>query len=179
MLATENSAERILETAQASVKEGLACVDAQIEEIFARAREKGKKKGEEHETDLLQKQELLRKNMMQELRVEILQSAVTTARTALEKAMLANPNFVLQVALRALSIIPDAQNVLIRVNHEDVAFLKSRKEVLLEGLERAKEVEVRADRMVARGGLIIQTQSGTIDAQIGTQLEEIANELGV
>lgn len=179
MLTTENSAERILETAYTSVKDRLALVDAEVEEILARARERGEKRAEEHGTGLLSKQELLKKNMTQELRIEILRSAVSTAREVLGKEMHTNPEFVMQVALRALSTVPDARNVLIRVNHEDVAFLKSNKESLLDGLERAKEVEVRADRMVARGGLIIQTESGTIDAQIDTQLEEIATELGV
>jgi flagellar assembly protein FliH len=179
MLATENSAERILETAHTSVKDRLALVDAEVDAILTRARELGEKRAEEHGADLLRKQELLKRNMTQDLRIEILRSAVSTARMVLDKEIHSNPNLVMRVALRALSTIPDARSVLLRVNHEDVPFLKSNKESLMEGLERAKEVEVRADRMVARGGLIIQTESGTIDAQIDTQLEEIATELGV
>jgi flagellar biosynthesis/type III secretory pathway protein FliH len=38
-------------------------------------------------------------------------------------------------------------------------------------LSRAKEIGIREDPEIARGGVVIETDAGTIDAQIDTQLE--------
>lgn len=179
MVTMEKKADIILEKARGNVRDRLAHVDSEIEQFLLEAEERGKKRGTDEERELSRRLQLMRSNMIQELRVEIVRSAVEVAREVLREETEVNPEVVVQTALRAFASIPDAKSVLLRVSHEDVEHLKKNKDRLLEGLERAKEVDVRADRTVVRGGLIIQTESGIIDAQISTQLEEIAAGLGV
>ena len=63
-------------------------------------------------------------------------------------------------------------------NPADVAVLRDHKTRLIDALGRARDVEVREDRNVKPGGVLVQTESGVIDAQLETQLEEIARVLG-
>jgi flagellar biosynthesis/type III secretory pathway protein FliH len=175
----ENNAERIIAAALENVKDSLADADAEIEQVLAKAKERGRRRGEEEGREISRRLEHLHTNLFQELRSEVLRSAVIVAREVLREETESNQEVVLLAALRAFATIKDARAVSLRVNQEDVTQLKSHKERLLDGLERAKEVDVRVDRRVARGGLIIQTESGIIDAQINTQLEEIATTLGV
>ena len=48
----------------------------------------------------------------------------------------------------------------------------------MSNLTRAKDLEIREDRRVKQGGVLIETESGVIDAQLETQLEEIGRVLG-
>jgi flagellar biosynthesis/type III secretory pathway protein FliH len=49
---------------------------------------------------------------------------------------------------------------------------------LVDALAMVKDVDVREDRKVKPGGVLIQTVSGVIDATLETQLAEIARVLG-
>jgi flagellar assembly protein FliH len=46
-------------------------------------------------------------------------------------------------------------------------------------LDGARQLEIIEDRRVGRGGCVIETSAGTIDARIDTQFEQIADKLGV
>ena len=44
-------------------------------------------------------------------------------------------------------------------------------------LTRAKDLEIREDKRVKPGGVLIETESGVVDAQLETQLEELEHAL--
>jgi flagellar biosynthesis/type III secretory pathway protein FliH len=56
--------------------------------------------------------------------------------------------------------------------------LRQNKEQLINLLLRAKDIDIREDKQVFEG-IILQTESGVIDAQLKTQVEEITRLLGL
>ena len=65
------------------------------------------------------------------------------------------------------------------VHPKDAGILRKYKAKLVSVLARARDVEIREDRRVKQGGVLIETESGVVDAQLETQLEELAHVLGL
>ena len=86
---------------------------------------------------------------------------------------------VVELVANALASVKDADRVWLRVNPLDAPTLKTHKARLINVLGRASDIDIRIDRSVKEGGVLIQTGSGAVDAQLDTQLEEIGRILGV
>jgi flagellar biosynthesis/type III secretory pathway protein FliH len=154
----------IIEEANERVRHAEAETDFAIESLYAQAQESGRKRGYEQGLELKHKLKMQHDDV---------------AKNLLDAQLREHEESILQIALRVLTTIPDAKNVYVRANPQDADYLKAHKERLIDGLERAKDVDIRIDKQVARGGLIIQTEYGIIDAQMSTQLEELARAIGV
>ena len=62
------------------------------------------------------------------------------------------------------------QEICLKVHPDDLELLRAHKSDLLDVLSRAKEIGILEDSKVERHGVIIETDSGTIDAQLDSQL---------
>lgn len=174
----EKKAQVVIDEANEQVRQWLLKADEEIEELRKAAQQAGEKQGAEQAEQLNQKLALLRDTMKKETGSEVLNAAFDVAHNLLLAEIAAFPDSILRIAQKVLSSIPDAKQVYFRVNPADAPLLKENKERLINALERAKDVDIRVDKQVARGGLLIQTESGVIDAQLSTQLEEIARAVG-
>jgi flagellar assembly protein FliH len=61
----------------------------------------------------------------------------------------------------------------IRVNFADLDLTTAHKDELIKMMESLRKVNIYEDSRVDRGGCIIETDVGAIDARISTQLKEI------
>lgn len=174
----ENRAQAIVDDAHEQVRQWLQKADAEINELKAAAQRAGEKKGLEQADQFNQKLDVLRDTMNKELSLDIIQSAVEIARHLLLAEVEAHPDGILRIAQKVLSTVPEAKQIYLRVNPADAALLRENKERLINVLEKAKDVDIRVDKQVERGGLIVQTESGVIDAQLSTQIEEISRAIG-
>jgi len=74
---------------------------------------------------------------------------------------------------RALSMIADRENILIRVAPGDMEAASGNKDFLSSVTERLENVRIEEDARIDRGGCIIESNSGTVDARLGVQIEEV------
>lgn len=175
----EKKAQVIIDEANEQVRQWLMKADAEIEELKASAKKAGEKQGYEQADQFNQKLEILRATMMDEISSEITRAAFEVSQNLLTAEMNAFPDSILRIAQMVLSAVPDAKQVYLRVNPADAGLLRDNKERLINALEKAKDIDIRVDKQVARGGLLVQTESGVIDAQLSTQLEEISRVLEI
>jgi len=73
----------------------------------------------------------------------------------------------------ALKKVKDRDRVDIRVNFADLDMTTAHKDELIKMMESLKKVNIYEDSRVERGGCIIETDVGAIDARINTQLDAI------
>ena len=73
----------------------------------------------------------------------------------------------------ALRRVKDRDRVDIRVNFSDLDMTAAHKDELIKMMESLKKVNIYEDSRVERGGCIIETDIGAIDARIATQLDAI------
>jgi len=95
----------------------------------------------------------------------------------LEKEISINPEVILNIIRKAIDTTNNCCFLKIRVNPVDLEFCQKYKEEILQKIEDIKEIKFEADRTVKRGGAIVETDFGEIDARIETQLEEIKKAL--
>ena len=174
-----DQATAIMEQAKQEVEKGLKSIDDEFLKAAQSAREEGSQKGYEKAKQLQEKLSKLKDLMLSEVDDEIVRAAVDVAEKMVQIELEKAPEKVVDVVQNALKSLPEIQEVRLRVHPLDAKALRSGKQKLVDVLERAKDIDIREDKQVERGGVLIQTEAGVIDAQVKTQLEEIARILGV
>jgi flagellar assembly protein FliH len=86
-------------------------------------------------------------------------------------------NIVVSNVVQALRKVKGRGDVVIRVNLADVAMTTQHIKDFLSAAENVKNIQVVEDSTVDRGGCIIETDFGSIDARIMSQLTEIEQRI--
>ena len=110
---------------------------------------------------------------------EMVALSLDIARQVIKTEVTQNPAAVQAVLANALRRITDKDNVRVRVSVADAPRVKEAREDLMEIVDGLRFIEIVEDRRISDGGCIIETNAGTIDAKIETQIEEVARALGV
>ena len=110
---------------------------------------------------------------------EMVALALDIARQVIKTEVSQNPAVVHAVLANALRRITDKDNVRVRVSVSDAPRVKEAREDLMEVVDGLRFIEIAEDRRVGDGGCVIETNAGTIDAKIETQIAEVARALGV
>lgn len=80
-------------------------------------------------------------------------------------------------AAALLEMVKHEADAVLRLHPADLETVKSALPEMTAGVQRCEHVELIADESVARGGCVLQSRSGTIDATIETQLDRVAEAL--
>jgi len=81
---------------------------------------------------------------------------------------------ILNVTRKALSYIAEREKLVIRVAPDDLNILNENRDFWEPVTEKLKDVIIEPDERVNRGSCIIESNSGTVDARLGVQMDEIA-----
>lgn len=171
-------AQAIVLEARALAEELVAEAEDEARALAREAAAAGQQEGfseAEHQREQIAQME---QRMLREVEGEVVRTALRIAAELLEAEMAEREDAVVDIVCAALSSAQHARDVFLRVSPADVVALRENKTRLIDALGRARDLEVREDRKVKPGGVLIQTESGVIDAQLETQLEEIARVLG-
>jgi len=95
------------------------------------------------------------------------------ARKVIKDEVAERKEVVLNNIREALKRIKDRDRVDIRVNFADLELTTAHKDELIKMMESLRKVNIYEDSRIDRGGCIIETDVGSIDARISTQLKEI------
>ncbi|MCR9143305.1 MAG: flagellar assembly protein FliH [Leptospirales bacterium] len=95
------------------------------------------------------------------------------ARKVIKDEVVERKEVVLNNIRESLKRIKDRDRVDIRVNFADLELTTAHKDELIKMMESLRKVNIYEDSRIDRGGCIIETDVGSIDARISTQLKEI------
>jgi len=79
--------------------------------------------------------------------------------------------------LEAFGLISDPTEVTVKLNEDDLEYVKDLRPEFFKRLEGLKTLTMEADPTVTRGGCLIETGSGNIDARLERQLEMISSAI--
>lgn len=122
---------------------------------------------------------IAREELWRRQEAEMVALCLDIARQVVKTEVSQNPAVVHAVLANALRRLTDKDNVRVRVSVGDLARVKEGREDLLELVDGLRHLEIVDDRRMGDGGCVIETNAGTIDARIETQLSEVARALGV
>jgi flagellar biosynthesis/type III secretory pathway protein FliH len=122
-------------------------------------------------SDVLGQTEGLRAELAATLERDAVELAIALAEHILGAALEVQPERVIDSVRGALRRLHDRRQVTAVVNPEDLELVGELVERLRGELGGIEHLGVQADRRIARGGAVVRTLEGEIDAQVATALE--------
>jgi flagellar assembly protein FliH len=84
-----------------------------------------------------------------------------------------NPKMVEAVVREALQQVEDTADVTIQLHADDLALLQKHKSDVLKSAPNSKPLQIAASAEVTRGGCLVRTRFGIIDARRETKLDQL------
>jgi flagellar assembly protein FliH len=181
-------AEQILDRAKLEVERMIKEAEMKVAEIeheayqrgYDAGREVGFKKGQAEVRRLIDRLGTIvgkaidiREDIIQASEKQMVEMILIIARKVIKDEIVERKEIVLNNIREALKRIKDRDRVDIRVNFSDLEITTAHKDELIKLMESLRKVNIYEDSRIDRGGVIIETDVGAIDARISTQLKEI------
>jgi type III secretion protein L len=165
------TAQSIIAAAQKQAADIVADARAREQQFIAQGRELGRQEVLAQAGEVVARAHLQRDEMLSRAKGEILELALKVAEKIIGKDLERQPSVIVEVCATAIEYVRQAKAMVLRVNPRDALVLRERHKDLLERVGQLAAISIKEDPEVGRGGCIIQTDGGTTDAQLSTQLE--------
>jgi flagellar assembly protein FliH len=109
-------------------------------------------------------------NAVKQNEEKLVRLAMEIAEAVISEELVAKPEIALKTVERAIKRVSDLERVIIKVNPLDLDLILPKQESFRNILPDVQEFVITGHYSIARGGCLIETNSGTVDAQINTQL---------
>lgn len=169
--------DRLLGEARAQAERELAAAREEAERIRRQAEAEGRERGLGAVTELLVGARAAAARARAGAEAELRVLGVRIAEKILGRELQLDPAAVVDVTAAALRHAGEPRELVVRCAPEDLEALERGKPRLLERCRAARLVRFVADERVARGGCIVETELGVVDARLSTQLDSIERAL--
>ena len=115
--------------------------------------------------------------VIQQTEQQLLNVALEAARKVVA-GMEISPELVERIVREAVSEVEDGSEITVQLNAADLALLRKHQSPVLQGLPNAGPLRFVTSNEVTRGGCLVQTRFGMLDARRETKLEQLAETLG-
>lgn len=166
-------ARRRLESAAAEAR---ALLEGAREEVLAvreRAAAEGREEGLATVTELLARAAHQRERLLARAEPELVELAFAVARRVLDGVAQRDRQVVVEVAARALEAVRQRKELTLRVHPDDAGAVREGEPRLRERLAGEPWIAIVEDPSVGQGGVVVETEAGTVDARLATQLEAL------
>jgi type III secretion protein L len=170
-------ADALIEEAEENARALLEETERDVAQLLEQAAAEGEREGSEQAAHMREEIAGLEERMLKEVEGEVFKAALRVARDLLTAELQSREDAVVDVAATALSAAKTARDINLRTSPRDAPILRQHKQRLVAVLTRAKDLEIREDKRVKPGGVLIETEAGVVDAQLDTQLEELEGAL--
>lgn len=118
-----------------------------------------------------------REEILSETEYQIVELVVLMARKVVKIISENQKTVIMNNVLQALKKVKGRGDVTIRVNLEDVKLTTEHTQDFIDRVEAVKSITVVEDTTVEKGGCIVETDFGAIDARISSQLTELEQKI--
>jgi len=170
-------AAQVRAAAEAEAQALLAAARTAADRARAEAMAEGKERGLAAVTELLvaARAETLRSRRA--ATVELRGLAIKIAEKILGRALALDPATVVDLTAEALRHAGEPKAVRVRCHPDDLGLLESGRPRLLDRARSAGVLRVEADEQIERGGCVIESELGSVDARLSVQLDAIERAL--
>ena len=169
----KNEAEQILHKAMEEAEQIREhAKESGIEEARRVAEETASDKVKEA-IDTLNEAVIERKKIIKDAESEILRLALKVAEQIIKSEVSLHRDVSLNIVSDAISRVSDREQVIIKVNREDIENIKKYKDRSGGMVDGIKSLSIVEDGGVEPGGCVIETNLGYVDARISTKLAAI------
>lgn len=188
----ETQASEIIRKAQEEAEQIIRDAQEQKERLekesqqkgFDVGRQEGYEKGEAEASRLVDRMHKIleavmqrRDEILQDTESQIVELVILMARKVIKILSENQKNVIMANTLAALKKVKARGKVTLRVNMEDVKLTTEHVSEFIQHVESVEGITVLEDSSVERGGCIVETDFGAIDARISSQLNELENKI--
>lgn len=119
----------------------------------------------------------LRETVMKNSTEDMLRLVLVIAEQIIHCEVKANPEVVLKTLQEALQSAISSDEYHVKVHPDDLAVVVENKPLFLASVNGLKNITLEADGNVTRGGCLVESELGQVDASIEEQLEELRQQL--
>ncbi len=166
-------------------------LEAQLQEAFERGRRQGLEEARERLGaagerldaagdalgQALEELSQLRSRLLQGSRSDMLRLVLAIARQVIGVEVSVNREVILSTIDRALQASVRADAYQIRVHPDDLLAASERKPLFLASINALKNITFETDPSIARGGCLVESELGEVDATVEHQLAELRRVL--
>jgi len=183
VISAVDKAEKIIAEAEADadrIRGEAEKIKGNVERIREEARKEGfvvgETEGKARTTETLVALEEKRERFYADAEPEIIKLAIAVAEKVIGVIANERPDVVKDVVRQALerSI---GERIVVRLNPEDYKTVMSENYEFKDVVDRTKRILFKEDEGIVKGGCVVETEVGTIDAQLETQMEAIKKAL--
>jgi len=188
----ESAAEKAINEAEAKIQAFEAQAKARLDEVtkdahkegFDKGREEGFKEGKNEVDRLVDRLHIIldramdkRAEILEQTEAQVVELVLLIARKVVKTISENQKNVVLSNITQALRKLKTRSDVIVRVNLADLQLTTEHAKDFIDMAENAKKLSIVEDSAVDRGGCIIETDFGEIDARIQSQLHELEEKI--
>ena len=167
-----DGARAVLARAEAEARSVLEAAGRERERILAEAEEAGHRAGLARAAAALLRAAAERDRLILSAADDLVRLAVAVAGAVLGREV-ERGGTVEALAARALEAVRHRREVTLRVHPDDAPGLRREAGRLSGLLARAPALSIQEDPAVGRGGLLVETEAGMLDARLETRLEAV------
>jgi len=104
---------------------------------------------------------------------EILDLVLATTRKVVQREVDSQKDMILHVLKEAMAKAIDRERIRVRINPSDFDFVHAHKPDIVQAVDGIKHLVIERDEAISRGGAIVESDYGTIDARIERRIEEV------
>jgi type III secretion protein L len=147
------------------------------EEVFSKARDEAKADVQARAAEELARAKIQAGQILGESEKDVLELALKVAAKIIGRDLERDPALVMEIVANCTEAARSSKAMIIKVHPEDGKLMREKKPRFMELVGRQLDISIRDDAEVDRGGCVIQTEYGTIDGLIRTQLDMLRNVL--
>jgi len=167
------------------VSEGLRCIadeelTRQLEESFGRGFDEGRRQAERGLANAFKSLREgiaavseLREKVLRESEDDLLKLAMLVAKKIVHQEIRQDPQILANIIAAAVSDLASNDRISIRLNPDDLQLVQQNRHLYLAGIGSDEQIALIADEGILVGGCMVDTVTGTVDARVEIQLEEI------
>jgi flagellar assembly protein FliH len=188
----ERKAEEILKNARAEADDTINKAKAEQEDIkksahdegFKEGREEGFQEGNKEANRLVDRLHTViervldkRQEILEETEQQVVELVLLMARKVVKTITDTQRDVVAANIVQALRKVKGRGDVTIRVNLADVQLATEHAEEFMKSAESVKNITIVEDSGIDKGGCVVETDFGAIDARIASQLNELEQKI--
>ena len=168
----KKEAKRILQQAKITLKSAAEHVESRRQDGF----DQGYQEGLAQVTELISQAHHEHERVLKHAQDEIVNLVMQIAEKIIGREI--EQGAIVDIVKQALQGAV-GQKIVVRLHPDDLMKLRTQEAELKNMLDHQQTLQLREDTGVNPGGCLVETEVGTIDAQLSTQLEAIKKALGL
>ena len=169
---------RIVAEARTEAATLVAAARAEAERLVADARKAGREEGIARAAALLAEAGGIRDHALAEAEREAVTLALAAAKRIVGEEIALAPERIADIVGEVLSRARRAQRVVVRVHPDDARTLESLRDRVAARAAGTASFAIEADASITRGGCVVATDVGELDARLEVKLDALARALG-